>query len=700
MAVLGLATGTTTTAWCKEKKDSLILQRIYDYKASHLTSFTTQHINNYTKLRFNVERRNPTMWLIPSLYVMANGDREYLRESYCKVRFRNDHNFSIDKEVFAGNLRRKTMPPLLEYFAPTIYDVTIYDKRILSPFHKSNRRRYRFTQQPDSAGLTRLDFQPRRRNTQLVSGYAWVDSQTGRIVSTAFKGEFDMITFQTQIEMEHTDSLYSTPKRCTTEATFRFVGNRISSQSAIVYNCPTALPESINRINSDVLMDSLRAMPLTATDSLILKKKKAPIPAPSIAPADSVASALAAENAPADSTAGALADSASAPSGLAAGKKSLDYGSLLKKIFWDTIGETLFTPLRSSTEQWSIGLSPIINPLYMSYSQSKGFSYKMRLRMQYIFSPHRYLTFNPMVGYNFKIRQLYFNAPLQITFNPKRNGYVLLEVANGNRISNSSVLDVIHEQYGDSIRFENSNVNKFDNTYLRLYTNIMAFHWLNVEAGVVFHRRNAVMKEVMQQYGMPTDYRSFAPMITLKFSPFKNDGPTLAANWERGIVGVVKSNIDYERWEFDGQWKHRMPGLRLLNMRLGTGFYLKREQDYFMDYQNFNKTYLPGGWDDDWSGDFQLLDGDIYNSSHYYIRGNLSYESPLLLFTVLPYVGKFIEKERLYVSSVIVEHHKPYFEVGYSFTNRYISAGVFTNIEDYRLGSFGFKLGFELFNRW
>ena len=35
----------------------------------------------------------------------------------------------------------------------------------------------------------------------------------------------------------------------------------------------------------------------------------------------------------------------------------------------------------------------------------------MKLRFQYTFSKHRYLTLNPYFGYNFKIRQCFFDAP-------------------------------------------------------------------------------------------------------------------------------------------------------------------------------------------------------------------------------------------------------------------------------------------------
>ena len=49
-----------------------------------------------------------------------------------------------------------------------------------------------------------------------------------------------------------------------------------------------------------------------------------------------------------------------------------------------------------------------------------------------------------------------------------------------------------------------------------------------------------------------------------------------------------------------------------------------------MDFANFRDNNLPEGWDDDWSGDFQLLDSRLYNESKYYVRSNITYESPLL----------------------------------------------------------------------
>ena len=373
--------------------------------------------------------------------------------------------------------------------------------------------------------------------------------------------------------------------------------------------------------------------------------------------------------------------------------------NFFKKIFWDTIGETLVTPIRAESQQTYFRLSPIIDPLAIRYSDSRGFSYKMKLRFQYTFSKHRYLTLNPYFGYNFKIKQFFFDAPLRMTYNPKRNGYAELTVGNGNRISNSTVAELIKEEFGDTLDFTNMEMNKFNNTYIRAFNNIMLFDWLDLESGLVFHRRSAVNKTMMTRYDMPTVYTSFAPMIGIKILPWPK-GPIFTFTWERGIKNVFSSNISYERWESDAQWKIRMPGLRTLSLRTGYGTYSLREQNYFVDFDNFQETNLPDGWDDDWTGDFQLLNGSEFNRSNYYIRANATYESPLMIASWLPYVGKYIEKERFYINSVLLERSRPYYEIGYGFTNRYISVAGFASFKNTHFERVGFKFDFEIFRRW
>ena len=667
--VLGILTSMPSNvfAWDWEKKDSLILPRIYAYPQYHQPYTDSITDNIYIKLRFNVEKRNATLWLIPTMYSLAKDERQYIRETYSKFLYTNEHDFDIISQVKSGTIRhnRNAMPTLVDLITPKIYDESLFEGHILSPFHKANKRLYKYRQNINSAdGTTRIDFTPKLYNTQLLNGYAIVETETGRILRTVFNGEFDMINFRTELNYSNQGGRFITPWRSSTAASFKFAGNRISANLTSMHNCKAELPDSILWAEGKATMDTFRPIPLTVEEEELYEKTEDYFPTPP-APEDTIT------------------------------KKP----NFFKKIFWDTIGETLVTPIRAESEQTYFRLSPIIDPLAIRYSDSKGFSYKMKLRFQYTFSPHRYLTFNPYFGYNFKIKQIFFDAPLRMTYNPKRNGYAELTMGNGNRISNSTVAELIKEEFGDTLDFTNMDMNKFKNTYIRAYNNIMLFDWLDIETGLVFHRRSAVNKTMMTRYNMPTVYTSFAPMMGIKILPWEK-GPLFTFTWERGFDKIFSSNISYERWESDVQWKIKMPGLRLLNLRAGYGTYSHREQNYFVDFDNFQETNLPDGWNDDWTGDFQLLNGSEFNRSDYYIRANASYESPLMIATWLPYVGKYIEKERFYINSVLLERTRPYYEIGYGFTNRYISVAAFASFKNSHFQNTGFKFDFELFRRW
>ena len=659
------------TAMSGAKNDSQILDKIYKYHQLHRNEIHNIQDNVYAKFRFNVEKRNVILWLIPSMYVLAKDPREYIRESYNNVTFKNEHDFDVNKQVVTGTIRknRKAMPVIIEYNTPRIYDITLYDGYMLSPFNRINRHYYRYKQIRQSDGTTRLEFRPKLYNTQLVNGFAIVETETGRIIRTVINGEFDMLSFCSDVRHENNDSLALMPTQCTTAATFRFMGNRVSTVFNSKYHQSKSLPDSIIEAESMTLMDSLRPVPLAESDKRIYE---------------------------------ALAQRQREAEEAAAADTTEHKVNKWKHFWWDIVGDNLVTPLAAESKDKGaeFRLSPIINPLNVRYSGSKGISYKMNLSFHYKFNEHRYLSLEPMFGYNFKQRQFYFTAPLRMTYNPKRNGYAEIVWGNGNRISNSSVLDQINHEHGDSLSFNEPDADKYKDTYVKLTNNIMLYEWFDLETRLVYHQRTAVNKGLMIKYNMPTRYRSFGPALKFKFRPWLERGPVITVDYERSFKNVLRSNIQYERWELDGQWKMKIAGLRLLNLRTGYGFYTNKSDNFFLDYANFCENNLPEGWDDRWTGNFQLLDSKVYNESNFYYRNNVSYETPMLFATWLPYIGKYIEKERLYFSNVIVQDTRPYFEIGYGLTNRYVSLGFFASFYNTKFQKAGVTFDFELFKRW
>lgn len=646
----------------------MVLQRVFSYQrnyAHHTKGLTS---NVYIKYHFNVHRRNFSLYMVPSMHTIARGERQYLGEEYYKLTFNDDHQYQLKRHLVVGTIphHRTAMPTILDMLMPDFYGECVHKTYILSPFNIKNKRYYRYQCMVVGNGAAIVTFRPKLRNTQLIRGKAYVDFQTGQLRSVVYEGEYDMIAFKISAEYQASDGLSLIPTHSNVDAEFKFAGNHIITTFDTRYDCGIALPDSILNVSDMALMDSVRPMPLNDNERNIYRKYLHP------------------DQPQADTTA---VDSTAI------------HSPKWRDVAWDLVDDNLLSSIQADNGKISFRTSPLVYPQYLAYSRRHGLSYKMLIGARYNFSPHRYLTLNSQVGYNFKLKQFFFKAPLRMTYNPKREGYAEILVESGNRVSNSSVLDEIRREHLDTLDLKNQNLDFFRDTHVEVKNNIEAFDWLTIMARISYHRRVAVNKGRMIIENKPTTYKSFAPALMLKFRPWQ-DGPVLTADYERGIKGVWNSDIAYERWEFDAVWKKKVRSMSTLNFRLGSGFYTHRNTNYFVDYSNFRDNNLPEGWDDEWTGQFQLVDARWYNASTYYVRGNFSFESPLLFATWLPLVGRYIETERLYFSTLLIEHTRPYQELGYGFTCRYFSVGLFGSFLSGRFHEFGSKFTIELFRKW
>ncbi len=668
--MLGMIYFMPSFCYTQKRDTATILNRIYNYRRNYSQSVNGLEQNVYLNYSFSTIKRNPTLFLVPTMYVIAKGDREYIGESYNKVRFRDTDDFEQLTQVKCGTIprHRMAMPSIIQSITPNFYNETIYRESALSPFCRINRRYYKYTiKMDDGGGVAIVHFKPKTPNTQLVKGYAVVDYTTGRLQYVQFEGDFDMVKFKVTTVMDQKDLNTPLPERCTCETSFRFLGNYITAHCTAVYNCPTTLPDSIQDKADREMMAELRPIPLSSKEQHIYEKYDEERRQEAIQEADTTNTK----------------------------KKKYKW---IKEVGWDIIGDNLIngngTTTKTRNGSLSMNFSPLLNPLYFGYSHSKGFSYKLKLGVQYNWNSHRYLSLEPQLGYSFKQKQFYYSIPLRMTYNPKRNGYAQILFANGNHISSALLSEDFKKAMGDS-----TGLTDYRDRYVRIINNVVAYDWLEIMAGFVYHRRTSLNPEKMKQAGLHDHYTSFATSLTLRFTPWHR-GPTLTANLEHSIKNILNSNLDYNRWEFDMSYMHKLSEKQLLNFRAGTGFYTKRNSNYFVDFTNFRDENLPSGWEDDWSGQFQLLDTRWYNASNYYIRGHVSYDAPLLVLYKIPLLGRSIEAERIYLSALGIEKTRPYFELGYGFTNRFFSAAGFVNLLNTKIQTVGFKITVELFRRW
>lgn len=383
--------------------------------------------------------------------------------------------------------------------------------------------------------------------------------------------------------------------------------------------------------------------------------------------------------------------------------------SWAKRVFWDIIGDNLLNKITASygqQGQGSLRILPLFNPLYMGYSGHKGYYYKVNIRTTYRLSDNSSFYTRLKAGYTFGQKRFYFRLPVEYYWDERRHGRLSLMIRNGSIIRNGVVRDAalaaLPDTAGTGTPIDTRGLDDFKDFFLSLLANYdLSPHW-SLEAGIAAHRRAALHPEFYRQAGLPSHYSSVAPRVELTWRPRGWQGPVVSLSYERGLRGLLGASLNYERWEADLQHIRTLGPLQSLSFRAGAGLYTRvdRQGISFLDYTNFRDNTLPDGWNDEWSGEFPLLHSEWYNLSRYYVRTNATYETPMLALARLPRVGRYIERERIYASALLVTHLHPYIELGYGFTTRWVSLALFVASRNGGYDGFGVKAGLELFRRW
>lgn len=655
--------------------DRQLLERLYAWPRQFDSLLTdTIRVNSYTKYSVEISRKNATLMMLPPLFYLAkDGERDFFFEFYGRMNLTPTGITKKQSQAMFTTLykKRRLLDNVNQYHMPYIYQETMSDGNILSPFVRINRKYYRISTYSMPGARSLMKFRGKVRNTQLVHGYAVLDDKTGRVLWLKMEGEYDMVHFiiDGQMGASGISSLFVCSSRIAAKVSC--FGNSIYLYGDHILGNWISLPDDYNNHFDRELMDSIRPLLLNPIEKRIIAEY--------------------------DSAHEAKIDTV---------KHTKKRENWMKKVFWDILGDNMFNKIQTNFgvgSKASLRIGPIFNPLYFGYSNSKGVVYKLDMRGRYSFTSNSDISLRLRGGYSFRQRRLYYTIPVYYYFNRRRNGYLQTEFGNGNRITNSEILDDI-KQYkrNDSINWDAMNLQYFKDMHFTYAAHYDLSEKFSVKAGIMIHKRTAVNSAGYHIVGKPASYKTVAPLLELQYRPWGYKGRmSITADWEKGMKGFLGGEIPYSRFEFDASWVKDLKAMRTLSLRTGSGFYVDRAHDvYFLDYSNFRENNVPGGWEDEWVGEFELLNSNWYNASSYYIRSNATYQSPLLLLSYVPLIGRIVEKERIYLNILTVSKLNPYMELGYGMTNRAFSIGVFTGFSPHRFEGVGVKFGFELFNNW
>lgn len=661
----------------------------------------------YLKQYADVDKSNLALNIIPDMTRFDRKVDNYLTELFYDVHYLDYAVPDVRRRMSITTHRHGSgeMERVLEYMTPDIYSEEMFDEGYLSPMHKVNSKNYRYgidTLYSDTAkvdmGCTKLLFEQRFDNIKLFDeGWILLDDSCN-VRELYLKGWDEQSRFEVHYKMGNDGLRRFVVKDISLTVYYDFGGNKLTITAEGRYNFDTIHPLSdavkkgsrydlsanyLTAFPADTIKNKIeyaarnRLLSLTAADTLLYKER------------------------------GIFGKST-----LLEERKKNRLATPARWLW--TLGDEMISSHSMEWEGGRLKFYPLINPSYLSYSSSRGFSYKFALNLNNRFKSNRELYMKPMVGYNFKQKAFYWDVTSTYLFDPRNLGRVTLDFGLGNRTYSSAVLDRIEKLALDSLNFNNLNLNYFKNFYLNLWGERELFNGFELRFGVDFHRRTLVgsIDDVIKEEGIELKerYTQFAPHLRLTWWPgmyyyiyngrkvnVGSKQPRFMLDVEQGTRGVLGSNSVYTRAEFDVQYRKKVNAGDVLYMRFGGGGYFYTKDVYFVDYAFLHDDNLPVDWNDEIGGVFQLLDGEWYNAAKKYLRANFSYESPFLVFQKLLPQVRFIKHERIYLNLLAISHLRPYSEYGYGIETPYVDMGLFMSFENTKFHKVGYKITISLF---
>ena len=492
-----------------------ILQCIFQFSPFYSRIIDEYKADLYIKGKVKVHKRNHLIRYVPSMFRFEKHINDYLMESLSELHYTApdiyDRKIKAVSTTFPRN--RGQITDVMDYLNMNIYSSSLMSDKLLSPLDKKSSRYYHYLLDsiagPPDCQRYKILIIPKFRGTQLVSGYMWVSDQIWTIRELYIEGVYDVIRFKVRVKMGEEGDVEFLPVQFDLNLVFKFIGNHLEMDMGawLKYN-EIKFYEGAARRKSQKKHrhDLTESYKLTCdSEQLITDKEKfnelRPIPLSALE--DSLYRSYALRQ---DTL-------------LRVPKKKKNE----HLEFWGELGDMLISSYNVNlSSMGSVHCSPLINPVLLDYSHSRGFSYKQKFKYSRLFHDGRILRISPQIGYNFTHKELYVKADADWQYWPEKQASFEVSVGNGNRIYSSVVLDQLKQLPDSTFNFDQLELDYFKDVYLNLFHNIEIVNGLFIKAGVSVHWRYLInnSKVILEKplpdkdwaalRGIRSEYNSFA----------------------------------------------------------------------------------------------------------------------------------------------------------------------------------------------
>jgi len=366
-----------------------------------------------------------------------------------------------------------------------------------------------------------------------------------------------------------------------------------------------------------------------------------------------------------------------------------------------------------------IGYSGLLNPLMLGYDSYDGLTYRQQLSFNVDLKHNRTLDVNGFVGYMFKRKEFFTDITTTWNYEPYHLGSATFSVGIGNPTYSSMFVEQIQDSLiNKGLTFDDISVNYYKDYYFKLFNTYELINGLLLQTGIDYHIRNSKNKPLLfrtmaheeepveEMFGTK---KSFAPYLRLSWTPMqyyrfeglqkiyvRSEYPTFKIEFSRSFLDILGSTSEYNRIEFDVSQNIQFGLMNSLQYHIGAGKFANQETEYFADFVYFSKNNFHENCNDGLGGNFNLLNRDLYNASDSYVQAHIMFETPFLIFNNIPFVSKFADKERIYLSQLYTPQIISYTELGYGIGNRFFNAGFFFSFHKTSFKQLGVRAAFEL----
>ena len=652
----------------------------------------------YVKELVKSEQKNLLLNIVPGMTRFDRDEDTYLAELFYKVYYMHNSLPEIKRVCAMSTFRHGSgeMELLLSFMVPNMYNEYLFGAEHLSPLFYRNHRYYIYdvdtTYMPP--GHTKVLFKSKYDNMHLLkSGWVVVDDMDGMPVAFYGKGSDVQCDFAIECNMGSKGVERALVKSIDLSVDYRFAFNKLKITAQAEFDYTMVQPmmrrgELERKLNITMDNDTFslvkpvdrfayasahRKVPLTFEDSLLYSEK------------DKIPK----KNAPKE-----LVNTSE---------------SNLKSFLWQ-VGDGVIS---SHTLAWGnsdLRLSPLIKPSYISYSSSRGLSYKLSINFRTLFSRNNMLHIRPIVGYSSKLREFYWNLHSSVSFLPMKRAMVTIDIGRDLSAYNYNMFELLELTPVDTLGAKTLSSFYYRDFYVKPNYRMEVLNGLEVMAGVNFYLRT-----MSDTYGYPgvdlkKEYKQVASYMRVTWHPgmfyYVNDGkkvnlgsnrPRLSLDVEYGVKDFLGSEGEYTRAELDFQYRYRVSPGGVLYMRLGCGGYFHTRDIYFVNYTFLKDNHFSIVEDSELDGEFHLLDRVWYNSANKYVRANFSYSSPFMVLQKIIPSASFIKRESLYGGLLFISSLTPYAEYGYGIETPYVNVGVFVGFEKGTYHKIGAEISFSLF---